>query len=374
MDDPINPERPLYKSEKKAVIRKRRAREIPIFLGILRRKISEMGVAGVAALLDVSTEEINRWDHREEALPSWAAEKLYIEDLEQQAESPEDGAPPLCADWEGKNVMICLPFYKSCSPFTAFSVMALYEREKMGIIMQCGDAFISHTRNKIARTFLATKAEWSLWVDDDMVLPMGKAEWFNGITGFSLPAEFAGLHTLNRLMSHQKPLVGGLYFGRAVNGRPMYAEGVNNPTEAQMARRGPQNVCKPTKWIATGCLLVHRSVFEAIDKKFPHLKGGYFSPSEHDLIDKMEKMQALLTDKTIPAEQRCLRAATLLEEGRILSNTNSRVGTGEDVIFSTRASAAGIQPHVDLGLVCGHVGSQIFGPHNTFPVGGFVHV
>lgn len=346
----------------------------PIFNGIFERNYQRRGEVELAKFLGVPVQQIDVWLKGLDALPAWVAEKLYVADLEENSQTTIEGAPPICANWKGKEVMICLPFYKSSSPFTTFSVMALYEREKMGIIMQCGDAFISHTRNKIAKTFLSTGAEWSLWVDDDMVVPMGKAEWFNAITGFSFPTEFAGLHTLNRLLSHKLPLVGGLYFGRAVNGRPMYAEGVNNPVEAQMVRRGPQNTCKPTKWIATGCLLIHRSVFEAIDKKFPHLKGAYFSPSEHDLFEKMEQMQKLLVDKTIAPEQRCLRAATLLEEGRILSNSNSRIGTGEDVIFSVRASAAGIQPHVDLGLVCGHVGSQIFGPHNTFPVGGFVHV
>ena len=34
---------------------------------------------------------------------------------------------------------------------------------------------------------------------------------------------------------------------------------------------------------------------------------------------------------------------------------------GEDVTFCIRAAAAGHQPHVDLGLICGHQGSKIYG-------------
>ena len=133
-------------------------------------------------------------------------------------------------------------------------------------------------------------------------------------------------------------------------------------------------ICKPTKWVATGCLLVHRSVFEDIDKKFPHLNKNFFSPSEHDLISRVESMDAVIKDNSIPHEQRLAKVSALLETGRLLSNTNSRVGVGEDVIFCTRAASAGHQAYVDMGLVVGHIGSEVFGPFNTHPTGGFVRV
>jgi len=361
----------------------------PVLTSMVRQKIADLGKLKAAEFFGVSAVRISHWASGTHVPPLWAAEKVYTEfhATHTAAEAEFDplktgetvacaGKPPLVASWEGKKLALCLPWYKSTSPFTAFTVSTMYEKDKMSLIMNCGDAFVSHTRNKIARAFLDhTQAEWSLWVDDDMIIPIGKAEWYNSITGFGLPEEFAGMHTVNRLLSHGHKLVGGLYFGRAENGRPMYAEGASNAQEAALARRGPQNLCKPTKWVATGCLLIHRDVFLDIDKKFPHLQRNYFSPSEHDLIHSIENVEKLLMDTTIPSDQRLVRAATIIQNGRILSNTNSRVGNGEDVIFCTRAASAGHQAYVDMGLVVGHVGSQVFGPFNTHPnSGGYVRV
>jgi len=47
------------------------------------------------------------------------------------------------------------------------------------------------------------------------------------------------------------------------------------------------------------------------------------------------------------------------------AKANSVLGAGEDVQFCTRAAQAGHQPHVDLGVVCAHVGGMAFGPRNT---------
>lgn len=354
-----------------------KAREVaPVLSGLVRGKIDEIGVPNAAKFFGVGETRIKHWRSGTIVPPLRAAEKVYGELLDRPRDEqlPSTGQPPLVANWEGKKLQICIPWYKSASPFTAFSLLAMFEKGKMGIIMNCGDAFVAHTRNKIARTFIDSGSEWSLWVDDDMILPMGNAAWYNAITGFNFADEFAGLHTVNRLLSHDKPIVGGLYFGRASNGRPMYAEGANSPQEAEQARQGPVDRCKPTKWIATGCLLIHRDVFLGIEKKFPHLKGNYFSPSEHDLIDSVENIQKLLSDQTVDPKTRIVRASTMLESGRLLSNTNSRMGVGEDVIFCTRAAAAGFQPHVDLGLVIGHVGAQVYGPFNTSATGGFVRV
>jgi hypothetical protein len=44
----------------------------------------------------------------------------------------------------------------------------------------------------------------------------------------------------------------------------------------------------------------------------------------------------------------------------IKSTRNSQLGMGEDVQFCIRAAQAGHQPHVDLGVMCGHLGSMSF--------------
>ena len=265
---------------------------------------------------------------------------------------------PVC-NWTGKNVAVLLPWYKTVNPITALGIMAMIDRSKMGVIMAHGDAMISHARDSLAQQFLdSTQAEWALMIDDDMVLPFGNAYAFNAFTNFGFPAEFAGMHTINRLLSHGKTLVGGLYFGRQPGGLPMYAEGVSHPDEAEAARRAPVDTIKPTRWIATGCLLIHRQVFLDIDAKYPELKRRFFSPSEPDLMVATRKAMELLAQDP-PA---VTEAQALLVEGLALAKSNSPVGLGEDVTFSVRVAAVGHQPHVDMGLVCGHAGQRIYGP------------
>lgn len=230
------------------------------------------------------------------------------------------------ASWEGKQVCLLLPWYKNVHPLTAFSIISLFDKSKMAAILNYGDAFIINTRNRLAERFLQTNIEWAFTIDDDMVLPCGNATWFNSFTGFGIPDKFSGLHSINRLLSHGKTLVGGLYMGRAENGKPIYAEAMSDRGEAELVKgRGAVDVLKPVKWCGTGGLLIHRSVFLDIEKKFPHLarnangeRGHWFTPDD---------------------------------------NTLSK---GEDVVFGIRAKAAGHTSYVDLGLRYGHVGNKIF--------------
>lgn len=273
--------------------------------------------------------------------------------------------------WEGRKVCLLFPWYKETNPITAFSIMSFLDRAKMGAMIQFGDAFIAHSRNKLTDSFLKSNCEWALTVDDDMVLPCGNAAWFNSFTGFDLPEWSAGLNSVNRLLSHQKTLVGALYFGRWKKGKPVYAEG-GAPREEEWARSGPHDTVKPTRWVGTGCLLIHRSVFLDIEKKFPHLarnadgaNGNWFTSSEHDLKESARAVMEVLNDDSVAAEVRIREAKKLMDESEHRSKVNSKLGTGEDVQFCVRATQAGHQPHVDMGLICGHMGSFCFGPKHV---------
>lgn len=272
---------------------------------------------------------------------------------------------------EGKQVVITLPFYKSTNPATAFSIMGLIDRTKTKVMLRWGDAFIIHSRNVLADDFLKTGIEWQLTIDDDEIVPWGNAAWYRAFTGFDVPDKFAGLNTLDRLLSHGKTLVGGLYFGRWKGGKPVYAEGTDDPREAEYARRGPHDVCKPTRWVGTGCMLIHRSVYTDIEKHYPHLSrhpqrqndGNWFTPDGGDVRRPFEEAMAVLND-TGPAESRASKALQIMENARRALG-NQGLGIGEDVSFCLRATDAGHQPHVDMGLLCGHVGYCAWGPHNT---------
>lgn len=284
---------------------------------------------------------------------------------------PEDifdpEAIPESQMFESRKVCLALPFYKTTDPRTAFSLMALVDRKRTAVMLDFGDAFIAHSRNKLADNFLKSPMEWLLMVDDDMILPFGNAQIFRSFTGFNFPDRFSGLNTIDRLLSHGKSLVGGLYFGRWPHGKPVYAEGSESKQEEEFVRRGPHDICKPTRWVGTGCLLIHRTVFTAIEAKFPHLarksdgKGGnWFTSSEHDLNEGVTAALKLIDSGASMAEvEQVLRGAQLR------SRRFSGLGVGEDVVFCHRAAQAGHQPHVDLGLICGHVGSKCYGPDKT---------
>lgn len=266
--------------------------------------------------------------------------------------------------------MLGLPWQKQTNPLTALCVAQLYERRTMSMCMVHGDAFVAHSRNRIADAFLASKCEYLFFIDDDMVLPFGDAAWYNANSDFNLVEPYASLHALDRLMSHQKTLVGGLYFGRYPTGAPMYGEGMNGQ-EADRARTAPFDEVKPTRWVGTGCMLIHRSVFEDIEKEFPKLARGangygsqFFSTSEHKLFSDVERVRAGMADGAMTGEK-CVAAYAQIEKALASARRNSSLGMGEDVQFCIRASQAGHQPHVDMGLLCGHMGGVVYGAHNT---------
>lgn len=269
-------------------------------------------------------------------------------------------------------IYLALPWQKMTNPMTAFCVMALSSRRKMVSCLNFGDAFVAHSRNTTVDLFLASDCDWMLMIDDDMLVPFGNAEWFNAHAGTNFPDQWAGVNAIERLLSHGKTLVGALYFGRHPHGAPMYSEGANVPTEGDYCRKAPMDVLKPTRWVATGCLLVHRKVFLDIEKRYPRLarnhtgkRGHWFSSSEHQIMDTVDRARAVLSDGREMTGEKALKAFHILEEGAATARSQSTLGVGEDVQFCLRAKEAGHQPYVDLGLVCGHIGQAVYGPWNT---------
>ena len=271
----------------------------------------------------------------------------------------------------GQKVFLALPWQKHTNPITAFSVANLLDRRRMSACLNFGDAFVAHSRNTCADLFLRSDCEWMLMVDDDMVLP-GNAAWFNAFTDMGLPEQFASFNVVDRLLSHGKTLVGALYFGKHKHGKPMYCEGVYNPVEEDYARKAPFDVVKPTKWVATGCMLIHRQVFLDIEKRYPRLarnkeglRSQFFTSSEDAVVeaaaDCIRLMKDALPGATIMGKVEAILKAAVMEAER-----HTPLGLGEDVSFCRRATVTGHQPHVDMGLVLGHIGTQVYGPRNTF--------
>lgn len=334
---------------------------------VLQKVRSFSTPAEAAAFFEVGEGLIKQWDAGSKPVSLAAVERVFdVNTMPGTAKVQE-------AMWEGKSVAILMPCYKNLNPRTSVCVMSMLDRAKMGVLLDWGDAFVIHSRNKLADGFLKSTIEWSLSLDDDMVIPFGNAPLFNTFTGFNFPESAAGLHTINRLMSHGKTLVGALYFGRWKHAKAVYCEAHQDPQEELYARKAPHlDVCKPTRWVGTGCLLAHRSVFLDIEKKFPHLArnrsgdyGHWYSPSEHDMKQAVTEAMDVLNDGTTSEASRVSKARSLMERGTALSRSHSALGTGEDVSFCVRAQQSGHTPHVDLGLVCGHVGEAVYGPRKS---------
>lgn len=272
--------------------------------------------------------------------------------------------PPQSMVSFGKKVLIGMPWQKVTNPLTMFCVSRIVDTRRCAMTLNHGDAFVAHTRNSIADALLKSNLEWLLTIDDDMILPAGSAEVFRMYTGWKdYPDPFASFNALDRLMSHQKSLVGALYFGRqSTNSPPVYNEGMANRPEADYARKGPYDKVKQTRWVGTGCLLVHRTVFEDIEKRFPKLargadgKGGnWFTSTEASLRQEVEKIRDELQSNLTP--EGTFKAASGLNHAVALANAENPLGCGEDVAFGLRAAAAGHVSYVDMGLRCGHLGT-----------------
>lgn len=270
-----------------------------------------------------------------------------------------------------KKVMIMLPWYKSASPITAFAVAQLHDKRRTVSALNWADAFLVHSRNALVDIFLKSNLEWCLQIDDDMVLNFGNAEWFRAYTGWhSYPEPFASFNTIDRLLSHGKSLVGATYFGKHKFANPVYSEG-SNPKESEYVRKGPYDICKPTRWVGTGCLLAHRSVFEDIEKKFPNLRrspdgrgGQYFTSSEHHAMDHIRRIREMLSVGPMDGPK-AMKAFEMIIAAEAEGKAKSSLGQGEDVCMCIRAKESGHQPYVDLGLFAGHVGNCVYGPYNT---------
>lgn len=331
------------------------------------RKIRELGRDEAAEFFSVSPALIAQWEAGSKGPSLAAIEKVFDPSTLATVAGGQQ------CEWEGKKVMILLPWYKTTHPLTAVSLLGMMDRAKVSVMLRFGDAFIAHSRNFLAADFLKSPLEWSLSIDDDMIVPCGSAAWYNQVTKFNLPEKFAGMNALNRLLSHNKKLVGALYFGRSSKSKPLFCEGFFDPSAGEHARRGPHDEVIATKWVATGCTLIHRDVFLDIEKKFPRLArneagiGHWFSSSEHDMMMAAQECMAILNDNSTTPEARVEKVRSILGTAGQLSAENSKLGMGEDVQFCRRAAQAGHQAWVDLGLICGHIGHEVFGPYNTKP-------
>ena len=236
----------------------------------------------------------------------------------------KEGLPSYRCEFAGRDIFVGWPWYKSSNPVTAAVNVAIaldFGRDKIRFDMSIGDAKIEHSRNRLAHKFLETDAKWLLMMDDDIIPSIGRPAWFRYWVQAAraigdLPLQ---RHLLHRLVGAGKTLVGAAYFGRQEGGAIMCAD----PLLAPRAK-AYEDAIVPVDWVGTGCILIHRKVFNDIKEKFgdslkidvPDYDYDYFRPFDS--------------------------------------------ARGEDVSFCIRAKESGNQPHIDLGLPVFHVGYRCY--------------
>ncbi len=235
----------------------------------------------------------------------------------------QDGMPSYRCEFAGRDIFVGFPCYKTTNPVTAFALIAMaldFGKDKIRFDMSIGDAMIYHSRNKIAQKFLETDAKWLLMIDDDIIPCIGRPNWMKSTVPSARNMSDAPLqrHALQRLIGANKTLIGGAYFGRQ-EGAPLMCSDRSLEPKA----RAYQDEVAPVDWVATGCMLVHRKVFQDIEEKYPELK----SPIANGEFDYFHPINS---------------------------------ATGEDVSFCKRAKESGHQPYIDLGLPVFHVGYKVY--------------
>lgn len=304
---------------------------------IVRAKIASIGVKAASKFYGVSIGTISNWSTGKTP-PSVDAVELTLSQMpDLYGKSNSD-----MTMWEGREVAMLLPVYRSFNPDTHFTLFANYMQygpQKIAMPKPVKGTCIWEARNILMDKGLGiSSAKYFLMCDDDMIVPFGYPDHFNQYFGSNLPANLAGENAISRIMSHpyECGIIGSNYFGRHDKGHAQCAYGFQTSgVEDERLHRLEYSGLVPMDWVGTGFIRISRWVIEkmkaAIDGgMWPDCKPvaqdrwyGYFQPSH--------------------------------------------VGVGEDVSFCLRAKELGITSYLDASLVCLHNGERNYGPHNTKP-------
>jgi hypothetical protein len=304
---------------------------------VVTAKIDELGPKEAAKFFGVSIGTISNWQTGKTE-PSITALQLALGDQWELEDRPE---PEVDIDgltqWNGKEVIMLLPVYRTFNAdthFTLFANYAKYGPEKIGLIQE-KRTVIHEARNILAHKFLKTDAKYAIMCDDDMILPSGNPALFNERYGAGVPNESAAFNAISRLMSHpeDKRIVGALYFGRLARGKAQCCRAFADETESEKLRALKYRGLITDDWVGTGFIRIHRNVFE--------------------------EMASCIDNGLWP------ELAPVGPDGWYGFFNPMRVRMGEDVSFGRRAKEIGIQTYVDTSLICLHNGECNFGPRNT---------
>ena len=196
----------------------------------------------------------------------------------------QEGMPSYRCEFSGRDIFMAWPWYRSTNPVTAavcFSLGQDFGRDKLRQDMSVGDS--EHGKNRLINKFLQTDAKWLWFIDSDIIPCIGRPHWMRS---WVYSAQNIGdvplqRHILHRLIGSGKTLVGGAYFGRQEKSFLM----CSNQSLAERAKEYEDAIVE-VDWVGSGCMLVHRKVFQSIREKYgdslkvnsPNYDYDYFRP------------------------------------------------------------------------------------------------
>lgn len=241
-----------------------------------------------------------------------------------------------------RRVSLLIAMYQDVAPRWTYHLAAQIRKQPWLGLHYEADTVIQRARNILAQKFLQSEAEWSFWLDSDVIAPFGEPGFFYldlGIDKNYMADKFAGAMAVERLMKAGHTIVGGVYQARKSDNMkvksPMIIQPCLHPRHAadtalteELRAKGPIDRVVQVGYVATGCALVHRSVYLAIMSRFPERgpkkEGQPFDFFGHDVAK-----------------------------------------SGEDIAFCGLAAEAGHQSYLDCGVWCAHLGRYAYFPNNV---------
>jgi len=148
-------------------------------------------------------------------------------------------------------VSICIPCGSPVNPKVLQHLMALTSYSvnrgiKIANVGITDRVLINVARSTLAKQFLdETDSEWSLWIDDDMVVPINALE-----------------HLLEKAKETGAKIMSAMYYQRLAGYNPVCFRNTGGDYK-DFSFIDPDKVCE-VDGVGFGCILIHRSVFEKI--------------------------------------------------------------------------------------------------------------
>jgi hypothetical protein len=230
-------------------------------------------------------------------------------------------------------VDLCLCIKGDLPPYVAWVFNTAVAQYGIGVKMMT-DTIIIRSRNMVADMFLKGKADWSIWVDGDVLPTTGNPLWWKSIVrdNNTVTEQTASYDFIKRFLSHKKPFVGGIYSTRRKDGplvtQPdLHPRGQADRIASDKIRRNQAQGLMEVDWVSAGYCCIHRVVFETIKKKHPEL-------------------QLKASDGPYPF-------------------FTPKGNNGEDVAMSMLAKDAGFPLYLDTELFAAHIGRYAFLPSQS---------